>query len=90
MPRTVYVAVSECHDSSGVHWRSDYRAALHQFIALKVTVPESEVNLFELEVPDDALSSEITDLADVAAWERNYTPLKSHNRNLSITPLPGE
>jgi hypothetical protein len=68
-------AVSVEDDSSGaVDWYPTLPEATTAYESAMGEFPDDEINLWAVEVEDDASNAEITNDVDAEMWEREYTP----------------
>ena len=89
MPQvTIHAVAVESADSGKVDWFYDEKAANDAFstaVAEYGSDRTQEMNLYSFQVPNDASPDEITHQADALMWERSYTPIRSHNREASLS-----
>lgn len=82
--RTVYAVAVETESSGAVDWYAERAAAETAFNEAVCDFGNEEVNLFSFEVEPDASADEVTDEADALMWDREYQPIRSHNRGASL------
>jgi hypothetical protein len=72
----VYCVSIEDDDSGCVDWWGKPHHARAHYLEALGEYPDDEINLFEIEVPDDTTKDEITSEVDAAMWDRSYTPIR--------------
>lgn len=90
--KTVYCVTVESQSSGAVDWyptRDEADCAYAENLKEFGELPGEELNLFALEVEDDATADDITADADDAMMAREYVPLQSHNRGASLGETEG-
>lgn len=89
--RTVYVVTIEDDSSGAVDWYPLRPDAERKYEGALVEFPNAEINLFALEVEDADSDDTVTDEADTAMWQRDYTPIRwargaDHSATPHVTP----
>lgn len=85
--KSVWCVTVEDDSSGAVDWWYDREVAEQDYNESLRLFPDDEIAFFELKVPMSLKSDDITHLADLAMWDREYTPIRWRaGKNHSVTP----